>query len=355
VENPASSKLVSAVIPCLGRPDLTRRCLDSLSRQSLKPQDFDIILVENGGLPSLSPGDSPPSNARRLTLDANYGTAGGFNRGIAASSSKYVLLLNNDVELQPDFVATLVAALDKDPRCAFASGKLLSAADPARLDGAGDAMLAGGGAYRLGHGDKDTGQFDAESALLSACGAAVLFRRSALDEIDGFDEDFFVYLDDLDVCVRAHLAGYTGLYVPQAIVFHVGSATLGDPFHPKIAEFLTRNQIWLVLKNYPRGALLRAFPRVLLFQLLWLGLAVRKGAFAAWVRGALGAVQGLPETLRKRESVAKRREIDDAEFLRLLRMSERQIYRWHSSRPADSRSTLLNAYFRVFPCRKTER
>lgn len=350
MEPPASLPLVSVVIPCLGRPDLTRRCLDFLSRQSFPAQHFDIVLVENGGLPSLDPGDVAPPNGRRLTLDANYGTAGGFNRGIAATKSKYVLLLNNDVELEPDFLKTLVSVLENDPRCAFASGKLLSAADHARFDGAGDALLQGGGAYRLGHGDADTGQFDRESPSLSACGAAVLFRRSVLQEIGGFDEDFFAYLDDLDACLRAHLAGYSGLYVPGAVGYHIGSATLGDPFHPKIARFLTRNQLFLVLKNYPRGALLRLFPRILAFQCLWLALAIRKGAFLPWLRGVFAALLAVPATRRKRRAVAGTTRIGAQRFLELLRRSEREIFQWHDARPAAARSTLLNLYFRLFPC-----
>jgi GT2 family glycosyltransferase len=284
-----------------------------------------------------------------LTLDANYGTAGGFNRGIAATKSKYVLLLNNDVELEADFLRTLVSVLEQDPRCAFAAGKLLSASDHSRLDGAGDALLRGGGAYRLGHGDSDTGQFDRESPILSACGAAALFRRSVLEEIGGFDEDFFAYLDDFDACLRAHLAGYTCRYVPGAVGYHIGSATLGDPLHPKIAEFLTRNQIFLVLKNYPREALLRLLPRIVGFQCLWLALAIRKGAFLPWLRGAASALQALPQTLRKRRAVARISRVDAERFLELLRLSEREIFRWHSARPEAARSTLLNLYFRVFP------
>jgi GT2 family glycosyltransferase len=354
VESPPSFKLVSVVVPCLGRPDLTRRCLDFLSRQSLPAQDFDIVLVENGGLPSLAPGDSLPANARRLTLDANYGTAGGFNRGIAATSSRYVLLLNNDVELQPDFLKTLVSTLENDPHCAFASGKLLSAADHSRFDGAGDALLQGGGAYRLGHGDTDTGQFDKESPILSACGAAVLFRRSVLEEIGGFDEDFFAYLDDLDACLRAHLAGYTGLYIPCAVGFHVGSATLGDPFHPKIAGLLTRNQLFLILKDYPRGALLRLLPRIMVFQCLWLALAIRKGAFFHWLRGVLGALHAPSETMRKRRAIAEMSRIGSERFTDLLRSSEREIYRWHSTRPEALRSSLLNVYFRLFPAERNQ-
>lgn len=348
MELPAAVKSVSVVIPCLGRPDLTRRCLDSLARQSLPARDFDIVLVENGGIPSLAPGDSPPSNARRLTLDANYGTAGAFNRGIAATRSRYVLLLNNDVQLQPDFIAVLLAILEMDPQCAFASGKLLSAADHTRLDGAGDALIAGGGAYRLGHGDSDAGRFDQESRILSACAAAALFRRSALEEIDGFDEDFFAYLDDLDAGVRAHLAGYSGRYVPAAVGYHIGSATLGDVFHPKITEFITRNQLLLVLKNYPRRALLRFLPRIVVFQCLWLALAIRKGAFAPWLRGLSGALRSWPETSRKRRAVEAASRIGGRYFSELLLRSERQVYAWHSSRPDADRSALLNIYFSLF-------
>jgi GT2 family glycosyltransferase len=350
VELPASLPLVSVVIPCLGRPDLTRRCLDCLSRQSLPASNFDIVLVENGGLPSLDPGDLLPSNASRFTLETNYGTAGAFNRGIAATRSRYVLLLNNDVELNPNFLQTLVSVLERDPRCAFASGKLLSAADHTRLDGAGDALLQGGGAYRLGHGDADTGQFERESPILAACGAAVLFRRSALEEIGGFDESFFAYLDDLDACLRAHRAGYVGLYVPGAIGYHIGSATLGDPFHPRIAGLLTRNQLSLVLKNYPRGVLLHLFPRILVFQCLWLALAVGKGAFSPWLRGAFAALRATPETWRKRRAVARTSRIGAERFQDLLRQSEREIYHWHSARPASARSTLLKLYFWLFPC-----
>ena len=164
----------------------------------------------------------------------------------------------------------------------------------------------------------------------------------------GFDEEFFAYLDDRDASLRAHLAGYTGLYVPAAIACHIGSATLGDPFHPKIAELLTRNQLFLIVKHYPGGVLLRLLPRVILFQILWLGLALRKGAFVPWLRGVLGAIRGLAGTLRKRRRIAQSRRISGAEFLKLLRMSEEQIHRWHRSRPAASRSTLLNIYFRVF-------
>jgi GT2 family glycosyltransferase len=346
--NSATSKLVSIIIPSLHRPDLTQRGLRFLLQQTLSVENCEVIIAENDAGQDLVLQDPAPSNVRRLLLRANYGTAGATNRGLAASSSKYVLLLNNDVELEPNFLGTLVSVLERDERCAFVVGKLLNAADKGRLDGAGDALLLGGGAYRLGQGDPDVGQFDRESPVLAGCGAAVLFRRSVLEEIQGLDEDFFAYLDDIDLALRAQLLGYRGLYVPSAVGHHIGSATLGDRLHPKILELLTRNQLSLVVKNYPFWILLRLLPRVFAFQILWFSFAVRKGGLTPYLRGIAGAIRCLPRMLRKRRQIVAHRQITGAEFLELLYASEGQIYAWHQARPLASRSTLLNTYFGLF-------
>ncbi|PYU35492.1 MAG: hypothetical protein DMG31_03840 [Acidobacteria bacterium] len=341
-------KLVSIIIPSLHRPDLTRSCIESLAKQHLPADQWDIVLVENDARADATPEHPLPWNARRLLLSANYGTAGATNRGLAASSSKYVLLLNNDVELEPAFLATLVSVLERDERCAFAVGKLLNANDKGRLDGAGDALLLGGGAYRLGHGDPDAGQFDKESAVLAGCGAAALFRRSVLEEIQGLDEDFFAYLDDVDLALRCHLHGYKGLYVPSAVAYHVGSATLGERLHPKILELVTRNQLSLVVKNYPLWILVRLLPRVLAFQILWFSFAVQKGGLTPYLRGLWGAIRCLPRTLRKRRQIVADRRISSTEFLARLRASEGQIYAWHQARPSASHPRLLSVYFGLF-------
>jgi len=341
-------RLVSVIIPSLHRPDLTQRGLRFLLQQTLSVENYEVIIAENDAGQDLVLQDPSPSNVRRLLLSANYGTAGATNRGLAASSSKYVLLLNNDVELESDFLATLVSVLERDERCAFAVGKLLNAADKGRLDGAGDALLLGGGAYRLGHGDPDAGQFDKESSVLAGCGAAALFRRSVLEEIQGLDEDFFAYLDDIDLALRAQLLGYRGLYVPAAVGHHIGSATLGDRLHPKILELLTRNQLSLIVKNYPLGTLVRLLPRIFAFQILWFSFAVQKRGLTPYLRGVWGAIRCLPRMLRKRRQIMAGRRISNAEFLGLLRVSEGQIYAWHQARPSASHPRLLSVYFGLF-------
>jgi GT2 family glycosyltransferase len=341
-------KLVSIIIPALHRPDLTARCLQSLVQQTIPANDYEVVVVENDARPDSILKDPLPPNVRRILLKQNYGTTASINFGIAASSSKYVLLLNNDVEVQPQFLTTLVNAMEGDQNCAFTTGKLLRATDRTRIDGAGDALLLGGGAYRLGHADPDTAQFETRRWILGGCGAATLFRRSVLEETHGLDADFFAYLDDIELALCAHQLGYKGCYIPEAVAYHVGSATLGDPMHPKVIELITRNQLYLIAKHYPSGVLWTLLPRILFFQLLWFAFIIRHQHLRAYLSGVLTAAMSIRRSLRKRTRVMRQRRIDNRHFLQLLCASEKQLFEWHTSRPHQSRSDLLTAYFRVF-------
>jgi GT2 family glycosyltransferase len=344
----AQPKLVSIIIPALRRPDLTQRCIDSVLKQSLRDSEYEIIVVENAAQPETVLPHPLPAHIRRIDLVENYGTTGSINRGVTESSSQYVLLLNNDVELGPQFLVTLTSVLNNAQEYGFATGKLISSTGKRdRLDGAGDGLLLGGGAFRLGHSDLDVGQFDVSRRVFAGCGAAILFRRSVFEEATGLDEDFFAYLDDVDLALRVQLLGYHGIYVPNATAYHIGSATLGNTFHPKIVEWTTRNQILLVVKNYPGGILLKLLPQIVGFQLLWFGMVVRRCRFVSHVKGIIGAIRGLPRSFRKRE-LLKHRRISDAEFLSLLKNSEKQILEWENTRPPESRSGLLKVYFALF-------
>ena len=249
-------KTVTIAIPSLHRPDLTARCLEFIQQQTLPADEREVVVIENEAQPGSILPDPLPPNTRRIELPDNEGTTGSINRAVTATESPYILLLNNDVELRPDCIEKLVRALDADPKLGFATGKLLRATQRTHLDGAGDAMLMAGAAYRLGHFDRDDGQFDRPMPILGGCGAAVLYRREVFERCGRLDEDFFAYLEDLDLALRAHLLGYTGVYLPDAVAYHIGSATLGDVLHPRIVEYLTRNQIYLLVKDYPRFGVL---------------------------------------------------------------------------------------------------
>jgi GT2 family glycosyltransferase len=146
-----SRKLVTVIIPSWHRPDLLRKCLSSLSQQTLPAEDYDIIVVENEAREENTVAVALLPNARTIGLAANLGTTGSINRGLEQSSSEYVLLLNNDVELDSRFIEILVGALGQDHRWGFATPKLLNSRRRDTVDGAGDALLRGGGSYHLGH------------------------------------------------------------------------------------------------------------------------------------------------------------------------------------------------------------
>ena len=354
-------KTVAIAIPSLHRPDLTARCIEFIQKQTLSADSWEIVVIENEARPGEVLPDPLPPNTRRIDLPTNEGTTGSINRAVSATESQYILLLNNDVELAPDYLQKLVDVMGADPKLGFATGKLLRATERTHLDGAGDAMLMAGAAYRLGHGDEDRGQFDQPMRVLAGCGAAVLYRRSAFMAAGGLDPEFFAYLDDLDLALRTRLMGFGGLYVPDAIAYHVGSATLGEPMHPRIVEYITRNQLYLLIKNYPRPVLVRLLPRIVVYQFLWMMLATNPrgsgpvvfpvppfGRVSAYFHGVMAAFRNRSSMRRKGDALLARQRIGDNEFVARLRDSERQIYDWHQSRPPRERSALLKLYFFLF-------
>ncbi len=341
-------KTVAITIPSLHRPDLTARCIEFIQKQTLPASEWEVVVIENEARAGQMLSDPLPPNTRRIELPANEGTTGSINRAVAATESRYILLLNNDVELEPDYIAQVVAALDADPHLGFATGKLLRATQRTHLDGAGDAMLMAGAAYRLGNFDRDDGQYDRQMPVLSGCGAAVLYRREAFVNSGGLDPDFFAYLDDLDLALRVQLLGYDGLYLPDAVAYHIGSATLGNTLHPRVIEYITRNQIYLLTKDYPRAVFRRLLPRTAAYQLLWAWFAIRKAGPGPYFRGVRSALRKRSEMGRKHGQLIAKRQVSDDEFLQKLRESERQIYGWQQSRAARDRSALLNVYFRLF-------
>lgn len=340
-------KTVTITIPALHRPELTRRCIDFIQRQTLPAAEWEIVVIENDARADATLADPLPLNTSRIELPVNEGTTGSINRAVAATSSKYILLLNNDIELEPDYLQTLVRTLDDESRLGFASGKLLRATQRTHLDGAGDAILIAGGAYRLGSMDEDRGQFDTPMPILTGCGAAVLYRRSVFEACGGLDADFFAYLDDIDLGLRAQWLGYGGLYVPSAVAYHIGSATLGATVHPRIVEYVTRNQLWVLTKDYPQEIRQKYLGRILFFQLLWLGFALRNRCFPAYVKGLRAGFAKLADMRKKHAELMSKRAISDRDFENLLRTSEQQVYDWHFSRAPEVRSSLLNTYFRV--------
>jgi GT2 family glycosyltransferase len=232
----------------------------------------------------------------------------------AAEGSELVGLFNNDMELHPDCLAELLAALDRHPEAASATPKMLDFSHRDVLDGAGDELVWRGGATRRGHGELDRGQYDSEQEVFAACGGAAVYRRAALDAVGEFDEAYFAYYEDFDWAFRAQLAGLGCRYVPSAVLYHRGSATLGRGLTEFNGYHLWRNPVWLVAKCYPTGALLRHAPALARGQAGNLVAAARARHLRVWVRAMRDALRGLPAALRRRRAVQRARTVTLAEL-----------------------------------------
>ena len=154
---------------------------------------------------------------RVVALERNRGFAAAVNVGIERSDAEYVALVNNDVELEPHWLEIVVAALDRDPGVGSVASKLLEWSRRNVLDGAGDLVGWDGYCVRRGKGERDRGQYDRSPRVLSACAAAALYRRRALDDVGPFDESFFAYIEDVDWGLRAQLAGWDCVYEGTAV------------------------------------------------------------------------------------------------------------------------------------------
>ncbi len=298
---------VSVVVLSYNGRDLLPGVLSSLRRQTYG--DFSVTVVDNG-----SADDSVTllrrdwAEAEIVRLEHNVGVAAALNRGIEATRGELVALLNNDIELDPGWMAELVEAMARHPEAASASGKMLRFAERDVIDAAGDTMRWSGAFVNRGAGESDRGQYDRSEPVFSACAGAAMYRRPALEEVGPFDEDFFAYMEDADWGFRAQLRGLGSWYAPGAIAFHMRGATTGR----RKGAYLSlqrRNQLWLVAKNFPGSALLRHSPQIATVNLALLAQDARAGLLASNLRGWWAALTGMPRILRKRREIQRRRTV----------------------------------------------
>lgn len=287
----------------------------------------------------------------------NRGFAAAVNAGIAHGRSPYILVLNDDVELDPRWLERTVAFLDERLEIFYCCGKIYQA-DGLLLDNAGDALSLGGSAWRLGYGrpgfggtvsgSNGSGGFDFPRPVWAVSGTATLFRRTVFEKIGRFEEDFFAYLEDMDFSLRAARAGLRGFYLPEATCCHQGSATLGGPDSATVIRLLTQNQLLLLARQFPKGALVRLAPRIVWAQILWAALAIRKRRFGPYLAGLAGFVRLLPPAIRRRTPWHAH---EAQAFLARLRASDREIHADVTAADRPERDTFWRLYFALFPPR----
>jgi GT2 family glycosyltransferase len=315
---------VTVVIPNWNGERFLNLCLSSLRRQSLEA--FETILIDNSSTDeSVGFTERNFPEVRVIPLGANRGFSAAVNAGIRVSRAEYVALLNNDTEVDRTWLGALVDAAEAHPEAGLFASKLVDFHDRLVLDGAGDALRRTGLPYRLGHQELDRGQFEKEAFVFGACAAAALYRRSLFEEIGLFDEDFFAYCEDGDMSFRAQLAGHRCLYVPGAVVYHMGSASSGGKRSPTATRLGTQNGINLLLKNLPAALAWRSLPFLVAGQLSRIAVtSLSPGGLHAHLSGLAGACRLLPRMRKKRKQIQGGRKVSDDYVRRLLKASSRQ-------------------------------
>lgn len=293
---------VSIIIPNWNGIRHLPTCLDSLLRQTYP--DLEIIVVDNAstdGSQAFLREHHP--HVRLIVLPENRGFTGACNTGLEAATGEIMILLNNDTEVEPDWVAQVVAVFDCHSEAGAVASKMLLFDRRDTLHTAGDYYRVDGLPGNRGVWQPDGDEYNAEGYVFSACGGAAAYRRAMLDQIGLLDDDFFFSCEDVDLGWRAQLAGWRCVYTPKAVVYHHLAASGGDV----TASFYNgRNYLWLIAKNYP-GPLLRKYgPQIVRTQcrLAWEAIRAWRGEAArARLRGMLVGLWTLPHALRKRKRI----------------------------------------------------
>jgi GT2 family glycosyltransferase len=238
---------VDLIVPTLNASDYLARCLDSLLRSTFS--DFNLIVFDDGSTEDIAAVvHARFPSARVLRSERNVGLARVFNRAIDAGNAPYVVLLNNDTEVEPTWLGELVACAERHPRAGSIASKLRLLSDRRKLHSAGDGWSVRGMPLNRGVWLDDFGQYDHEVEVFAACGGAALYRRSSLDDLrsrDGFvfDERLFMYCEDVDLAWRLQTAALRCVFAPQAVVYHALSATGGGT----LASYYVSRNVWLVI------------------------------------------------------------------------------------------------------------
>lgn len=326
---------ISVVVVNWNRREYLRACLTSLAAQ--RGANFEVIAVDNGSSDGSAEMARTEFGVRVIANAANEGFCAANNQAFAAARGQFIALLNNDAEAAPDFLANLRRAFDRAPDIGMAAAKVLVWEDPRRIDRidhidkAGHLIYPDGQNRGRGTGEIDAGQYDRVEDCLWPDGCAGMYRKTMLDAIGGFDEDFFMFADDAELGLRGRIAGWRCLYMPGAVVRHRRGASI-DAGSAKRIFLIERNRVLLAAKLFPWSLLvLNPYYFALRLSSGLVAAAGGKGEMArfpglanklrlAWtiLRADLAAVRLLPRMLRKRREVRRIAKLTPVQIRRLI-------------------------------------
>lgn len=303
---------VTIIIPNWNGDKWLPPCLDALKTQSF--QDFQTIIVDNGSTDQSIPWIKKNyPNITTIQLDNNYGFAYAVNQGINHARSQYICLLNNDTIPDPSWLSSLVAALDTaDESIGGVGSMMLSLDDRSFIDDAGNTLSWYLAATKKGH-RQQLSSYLVRCKTMAISGGASLFRSTFFEKCGKFDDDFFAYLEDIDLCLRGNLYGFKFLICPSAIVLHKshGSEIPKNTY----VTFVTANRLAILLKNIPLNIALAKSLKIIYGQFYFF---IAYGKPISSLKGYLRFFSRIPSLLRTRKIVLRNKKISNLEIRNLL-------------------------------------
>jgi GT2 family glycosyltransferase len=295
---------------------LLAECLLHLERQTSRPAR--VFVIDNASSDNSCTRAETFENVVVRRMKENLGFAGGNNVALAECDTEFVALLNPDAFPDPGWLERLLAAASRHPEMAAFGSRQMCQGSPEVLDGIGDSYHMSGLVWRERHGARQQAGDLVPQEIFSPCAAAALYRRQALVDVGGFDENYFCYVEDVDLGFRLRLAGHKAMYVPDAVVHHVGSATTGGQHSDFSVYHGHRNLVWTFVKNMPGALFWLLLPlhvSLNLVSIIWFALQGRGGVI---LRAKRDALLGLPKMWRKRQRIQKTRVASIGEVWRQL-------------------------------------
>ncbi|MCR8745447.1 glycosyltransferase family 2 protein [Romboutsia lituseburensis] len=282
--------MIDIVIPNYNGNKYLKECIDSLYIQTYS--NFRVIIIDNASTDSNYKWLDKYENIVFKRLDRNYGFDKAVNEGIKLSNTEYVVLLNNDTVARKYWLENLIKCIKSDDKIFSVCSKMIRYDDKNIIDDAGDEYNALGWGYKIGDGQPITSHIDTKE-VFSSCAGAAIYRRSVLDEIGYFDEQFFAYMEDIDISYRAKIYGYKNIYCADAHIYHIGSATSGSKYNAFKVKLAARNNVYVPYKNMPIIQLIINLPFLILGFLVKYLFFIKKGFGTEYINGFIEGLQTL--------------------------------------------------------------
>jgi len=315
---PAGTPWVRVIVVNYNGGDLIQSCLDHLALQTLT--NFEVVVVDNGSCDGSAVRlHLPDERFRLIEAGRNLGFAAANNLGARDSRAPWLATLNPDAFAEPDWLQRLYQATCRYPQIAMFGSTQIDHRDPTILDGCGDVCSIYGIPWRGGYryplaAAPETGE------AFAPCAAAALYRRAEFEDVGGFDDAFFCYLEDVDLGYRLRLRGHRCLQLAEARVRHLGSAISGRASRFTLYHSY-RNRLWLVFKDSPFPLILLTLPLHLVATIYLLLRTRNLQDVGPCFEGLWAGLRGLPGVVPARRAVQRRRVASNLEMARAMTWS----------------------------------